>query len=122
MSHSSPHDDSHSRSWKPRAEPPASLAFVPMNASAFLVLMADALRLREETLAMAFVYTNRYLRFLRDHPLTDELLDEHVRRPILPTRTGRAADSHIYIHRRCRSPRSRWRPRRRSRHGDYASS
>lgn len=49
------------------------------NSFSFITLISDSLRLRDETLAMAFVYINKYLSFLRDTPDAEELLDDYVR-------------------------------------------
>ncbi|MCJ1362966.1 Cyclin- protein fam58a [Acarospora aff. strigata] len=43
----------------------------------FICIMADVLRLPDETLAMAFLYINKYKRFINTSPHSD-LLDEHT--------------------------------------------
>ncbi|KAI5818197.1 hypothetical protein BZA77DRAFT_307586 [Pyronema omphalodes] len=48
------------------------------NSFTFITLISDSLRLRDETLAMAFVYINKYLSFLRDTPDAEELLDDYT--------------------------------------------
>ncbi|KAL8973763.1 MAG: hypothetical protein Q9197_001997 [Variospora fuerteventurae] len=46
---------------------------IPEDALAFTDAMADMLRLPDETLAMSYIYLNRYLRFYRDQRRPDPL-------------------------------------------------
>jgi hypothetical protein len=71
----------------PPAPPPPSV--LTTDAASFMTLIADALRLRNETLAMAFVYTNKYLHHTprvsqASSEEDEELLDEHVTAPPPP--------------------------------------
>ena len=56
------------------------MAVAAPSAAAFMTLIADSLRLRAETLAMAFVYTHKYHHHLTRTP-TPDLLDDHARPP-----------------------------------------
>ncbi|KAF8252364.1 hypothetical protein K440DRAFT_594799 [Wilcoxina mikolae CBS 423.85] len=51
---------------------------IPSTSTSFITLISDSLRLRHETLAMAFVYINKYLQYLRDEPAVQDLLDDHT--------------------------------------------
>src|SRR5882757_7952573 len=72
--------DGSTSSKKPAAAsmmPPNML--IPSTSTSFITLISDSLRLRHETLAMAFVYINKYLQYLRDEPSAQDLLDDHVK-------------------------------------------
>jgi hypothetical protein len=77
---------------------PASDALLPDNPAAFLSLLSDCLRLGPETVAMAFVYTNRYLRYVHEEPSADDLLDEHVVAPYSCSMPGNLSEN-LYISR-----------------------
>ena len=55
------------------------IVLVPATSVAFMTLISDSLRLRQETLAMAFVYHNKYFQYIREDPAASDLLDEHVK-------------------------------------------
>ena len=67
---------------------------VPQDPIAFTDAMADLLRLPDETLAMSYIYLNRYRRFQTSSSSLDPL-DEYVR---LPSKTRR------YLHLRPLDP------------------
>ena len=54
---------------------------VPQDPIAFTDAMADLLRLPDETLAMSYIYLNRYRRFQTSSSSLDPL-DEYVRLPL----------------------------------------
>jgi hypothetical protein len=57
---------------------------LPSDATSFLTLMADTLRLTPETLSMAYVYIHRYRRWISEDASASSLLDDHVC-PLPPT-------------------------------------
>ncbi|KAL7271628.1 hypothetical protein RUND412_005604 [Rhizina undulata] len=62
-------------------EKPTPSSLFPTDADSFLSLMADILRLQEETLTMAFVYINRYHRHISTTDSSEadaDLLDAHT--------------------------------------------
>ncbi|KAK6359342.1 hypothetical protein TWF696_000503 [Orbilia brochopaga] len=72
---------SSSTSSTPRRAPPH---FVAKDAASFMALMGDMLRLRERSLAMAYLYMHRYAKFIHDSgsrtdstPIRD-FLDDHT--------------------------------------------
>jgi len=59
-------------------KPTSPIVLVPATSVAFMTLISDSLRLRQETLAMAFVYTNKYFQYIREDSTAPDLLDEHT--------------------------------------------
>ncbi|KAI5799983.1 hypothetical protein EDC01DRAFT_612759 [Geopyxis carbonaria] len=70
-------ENSKLHSWKPPTEVPAHL-ITPNDSNAFLTLVSDSLRLRDETLTMAFVYINKYHHYLNKEGEAENLLDDHT--------------------------------------------
>lgn len=83
------HDRDHARKLPPTSSDAVTTspsALRPETPSAFLTLLSDCLRLGGETIALSFVFMNRYLRYILEDPSATDLLDEHVVLPYLPNR------------------------------------